>query len=85
MLDEAKTLRGDLIRIVEGEGSAYAVSSLVDKLNTIIKETEKMSTRSKDEVLYELDLSELNLFEEEGDDELDLDVDAPEDDEGAED
>jgi hypothetical protein len=44
-----------------------------------------MSTRSKDEVLYELDLSELNLFEEEGDDELDLDVDAPADDEGAED
>jgi len=85
LLDEAKTLRGDLIRIVEGEGSADAVSSLVDKLNTIIKETEKMSTRSKDEVLYELDLSELNLFEEEGDDELDLDVDAPEDDEGAED
>ena len=77
LLDEAKTLRDDLIRIVEGEGSAYAASSIVDTLNTIIKETEKMSTRSKDEVLYELDLSELNLFEEEGDegdDELDLDV-----------
>jgi hypothetical protein len=87
LLDEAKTLRDDLIRIVEGEGSANAVSSLVDKLNTVIKETEKMSTRSKDEVLYELDLSELNLFEEEGDDELDLDVDAPEggDEEGGDD
>ena len=83
LLDEAKTLRDDLIRIVEGEGSANAVTSLVDKLNTIIKETEKMSTRSEDEVLYELDLSELNLFEEDDEDEaVDLDVDAPEDAEG---
>lgn len=91
LLREAKTLRDDVIRIVEGEGTADADSSLLT-LDTIIKETNKMSTRSKDEVLYELDLSELDLFEEEeeGDAEdqdadLDLDVDAPEDDEGADD
>jgi hypothetical protein len=91
LLGEAKTLRDDVIRIVEGEEGASANSSLLFTLDTIIKETNKMSTRSKDEVLYELDLSELDLFEEDEDQEaaddadLDLDVDGPEDDEGLED
>ena len=67
IMAEAKTLRDDIIRIVEGEGTADASSSLVFTLDTIIKETNKMSTRSEDEVLYELDLSELDLFEEDED------------------
>jgi hypothetical protein len=92
LLREAKTLRDDVIRIVEGEGKANAGSSLLFTLDTIIKETNKMSTRSNDEVLYELDLSELDLFEEEEegdaeeeDSDLDLDVDGPEDDLGTDD
>ena len=88
LVGEAKTLRGDLIRIVEGEDPVYAVSSLVNNIDIMLKEMQKMSTRSNDDVLYELNLSELNLFEEdEGDDEgeaADIDLDAPEDDEGAE-
>lgn len=83
LMREAKTLRGDLIRIVEGEESAYAASSLVDKIDDMLKEMQKMSTRSNDDVLYELNLSELNLFEEDEDEggeaeDADIDLDAPE-------
>ena len=80
LISEAKTLRDQLIRIVEGDGSSDADTALTITIDTIIKETNKMSNRSKDEVLYELDLSELDLFEEdeEGDDageeEIDLDI-----------
>jgi len=87
IISEAKTLRDQLIRIVEGDGSSDADTALSLTLDTIIKETIKMSKRSEDEVLYELDLSELNLFEEDedeadADEDLDLDLDAP--DEGGE-
>ena len=84
IMTEAKTLRDDIIRIVEGEGTADASSSLVFTLDTIIKETNKMSTRSEDEVLYELDLSELDLFEEDEDEPADLDLEDMDDEEGDE-
>ena len=90
LISEAKTLRDQLIRIVEGDGSSDADTALSITLDTIIKETNKMSKRSEDEVLYELDLSELDLFEEdeegdaEGDEDLDLDLGDEDEDEGEE-
>lgn len=88
LISEAKTLRDQLIRIVEGDGSADADTALSITIDTIIKETNKMSNRSEDEVLYELDLSELDLFEEEEpadaeEEEVDLDL-GDEEDEGEE-
>ena len=84
LISEAKTLRDQLIRIVEGDGSSDADTALSITLDTIIKETNKMSKRSEDEVLYELDLSELDLFEEdeEGEAEADVDLDLGDEDEG---
>ena len=90
LISEAKTLRDQLIRIVEGDGSSDADTALSITLDTIIKETNKMSKRSEDEVLYELDLSELDLFEEdeegdaEGDEDLDLDLGDEDEGEGEE-
>ena len=88
LISEAKTLRDQLIRIVEGDGSSDADTALSITIDTIIKETNKMSKRSEDEVLYELDLSELDLFEEEEpadaeEEEVDLDL-GDEEDEGEE-
>ena len=75
LLKEAKTLHQEIIRIQRTGAVKNEVSRPQRTLNLIIEEMKDMSSRRRD-TLYEIDLNELELVEDEAEDALDADADA---------